>query len=355
MLAETLGDWPIWVRSGVLVTAALLGGYLLRWGIQWLVQWSTPRSRARSVHSLARHVAAPLGWMLSLALIQLVLPAALPEDWLAVSRKGVWVIQILVIAWLAAGMLAVAEETIVSNLGIEQADNLQARKMQTQVRVVRQVAVIAVLFLAVVAVLMNFEPVRMLGTGMLASAGIAGIVLGLAAQRTLSNLIAGFIIAFTQPIRMDDVLIVEGEWGRVEEITLTYVVIRIWDLRRLVVPISYFLDQPFQNWTRTEARILGSVMLFLDYRVSVDEIRAETHRMVSEHPDWDGDVCGVQVVDATDRVVQVRLLVSARDSGSAWNLRCALREHIVAWLVEHHPESLPRTRASLELWTGDSQ
>ncbi len=355
MLVEILGDWPMWARSGLLIMAALFGGYVLRWIIQWLVQWSIPRSRIPWVHSLARHVATPLGWALSLVLMQLVLPFALPEDWLAVGRRGVWVIQILVVAWLIIGVLAVAEEVIVANLGIEQADNLRARTMQTQLRVVRQIIVIAVLFLAAVAVLMNFEPMRLLGTGMLASAGIAGIILGLAAQRTLSNLIAGFIIAFTQPIRLDDVLIVEGEWGRVEEITLTYVVIRIWDLRRLIVPIGYFLDQPFQNWTRTEARILGSVMIFLDYRVSVGEIRKETHRLVSEHPDWDGEVCGVQVVDATPKVVQVRLLVSAQDSGSAWNLRCALREHIVAWLAEHHPEALPRTRAFLEPWPGDPQ
>lgn len=340
--------WPFWARSLTLLTAAIGGGYALRWAIQALVQWSAPRSQARLVNAFGRRAANPLGWLLSLALVQAVLAIAMPAEWLDLARRATWSAQILVLAWFIGRLLLVAEEVIVSRLGVDRADNLEARKIQTQLRVVRQLLVIGVYFLAVVVVLMSFEPLRDLGTGLLASAGIAGIVLGLAAQRTLSNIFAGFLLAFTQPIRMDDVVIVEGEWGRVEEITLTYVVVKIWDLRRLVVPIGYFLDHPFQNWTRTEAKILGSVILFVDYRVPIDSIRAETERIVTGHPEWDGDVCGVQVVDATSSAVQVRLLISANDSGAAWNLRCYLREKIIRWLAEQHPEALPRIRAQLE-------
>ena len=353
MIYELLHTWPMWLRSPALLAAAVVAGFVLRWIIQGLVRWSAPRSQARLVRLLGAHAATPFGWVLSLALIQAVLPLAMPDAWLGPARHAAWVLQLLVLAWFASRVLFVVEELIVSRLGVEKADNLQARKMQTQLRVIRQILVIGVFFIAAVAALMSFEQLRALGTGLLASAGIAGIVLGLAAQRTLSNVLAGFMIAFTQPIRMDDVLIVEGEWGRVEEITLTYVVIRIWDLRRLIVPISYFLDRPFQNWTRQEARILGSVMLFLDYRVPVEALRAETARFVADRAEWDGDVCGVQVIDTTPAVVQVRLLISARDSGSAWDLRCALREHIVTWLAGEYPESLPRTRAYLEPYPGD--
>lgn len=347
-MPEFIVSWPLWARSLTLLGGALAGGYALRWIIQWLLTWSTTRQQAGLVAALRQRAATPLGWVLSVALLYIVLPYALPDRWVDSAQHALWGLQMLLLAWFVGRLLLVAEDRVVTRLGVEKADNLRARKMQTQLKVIRQMLVALVFFLALVVVLMSVDRLRDLGTGLLASAGIAGIVLGLAAQRTLSNVIAGFLIAFTQPIRMDDVLIVEGEWGRVEEITLSYVVIRIWDLRRLIVPISYFLDQPFQNWTRTEARILGAVILFLDYRVPVDELRNETERLVKGHPEWDGDVCGVQVIDTTASALQVRLLISASDSGKAWNLRCDLREGIVRWLAAQHPEALPRMRAYLE-------
>jgi small-conductance mechanosensitive channel len=343
---------PFWAQSVGLLIAALLGGYLLRWMIAGFLRWRATRDQMLLVHSLNRRAAAPLGWVLSIALLYAVLPLAMPPEWIPPARQAAWVLQMLAIAWFVIRLLMVAEDVTVSRLGIEKADNLRARGMQTQLRVMRQVAVLAVLLLATVVILMSFEQLRELGTGLLASAGLAGLVLGLAAQRTLSNLMAGFLVAFTQPIRMDDVVIVEGEWGRVEEITLTYVVIAIWDRRRLIVPISHFLDHPFQNWTRTESKILGSVMLHLDYRVPVDAIRTETKRLVKDHADWDGEVCGVQVVDTTPREITVRVLISAQSSGQAWDLRCFLREHLIAWLAEHHPDALPRTRATIEMEPG---
>jgi small-conductance mechanosensitive channel len=173
-------------------------------------------------------------------------------------------------------------------------------------------------------------------------------VIGFAAQKTLGNLLAGIQIAITQPIRIDDVVVVEGEWGRIEEITLTYVVVRIWDLRRLVLPIGYFLEKPFQNWTRVSADVLGTVYLVVDYTVPVDEIRAQLERIVRESNLWDRKVCGVQVTDASERGIEVRALVSAADSSKAWDLRCEVREKLIAFLQQNYPGSLPRVRAEIQ-------
>ena len=195
---------------------------------------------------------------------------------------------------------------------------------------------------------MHFESFRQLGAGLLASAGVLGIIVGFAAQKTLGNLLAGVQIAITQPIRVDDVVVVEGEWGRIEEITLTYVVVRIWDLRRLVLPISYFIEKPFQNWTRTSASILGTVFLHLDYTVPVGAVREELERLVQQSTYWDGEVVRLHVTNTTERTMELRALVSAANSSDAFELRCELREQLVAFLQAHHPGSLPRLRATVE-------
>jgi len=195
--------------------------------------------------------------------------------------------------------------------------------------------------------LMVFESVRQLGTSILASAGVLGIIVGFAAQKSIATVLAGFQIAMTQPIRLDDVVIVEGEWGRIEEITLTYVVVLIWDQRRLVVPISYFIEKPFQNWTRVSAELLGTIFLYMDYTVPLDKLRAELDRLLAETDMWDKRVKVVQVTDSKERVIEVRVLVSAADASTAWNLRCMLREKLIGYLQRNHPESLPRTRAEL--------
>jgi len=194
---------------------------------------------------------------------------------------------------------------------------------------------------------MTFEKVRQLGTTILASAGIIGIVVGIAAQKTISTFIAGLQIAFTQPIRVDDVVIVENEWGRIEEITLTYVVVKIWDLRRLIVPITYFIEKPFQNWTRVSADLLGSVFVWADYTLPLAELRPAIERLVKDCQDWDGRFWNLQVTDTTDRAMQLRVLVTAADASKAWDLRCELREKLLAFLQQHYPQSLPRVRADL--------
>ncbi|RQW01754.1 mechanosensitive ion channel family protein, partial [candidate division KSB1 bacterium] len=203
---------------------------------------------------------------------------------------------------------------------------------------------VMIIIFAIAMILMTFDKVRQIGVSMLASAGIAGIILGFAAQRSLATLIAGIQIAITQPIRIDDVVIVENEWGRIEEITLTYVVVNIWDQRRLIVPITYFIETPFQNWTRTTAELLGTVFIYADYRLPINALRDELERIVADSPLWDKRLAKVQVTNATDKTMGIRALVSAENSSNAWELRCLVREKLIAFLQRNFPDSLPRVR-----------
>jgi small-conductance mechanosensitive channel len=231
---------------------------------------------------------------------------------------------------------------------IDVADNREARGIYTQVTVLKKIAVGIIALFAIASMLMVFQPVRQLGTAMIASAGVAGIVVGFAAQKSLGTLLAGFQIAMTQPIRIDDVVIVEGEWGRIEEITLTYVVVCIWDLRRLVVPITYFIEKPFQNWTRTSADSLGTVFLHVDYGVPVDAVREELTRILESSPKWDRKVNVLQVTDAKERTLELRALASSSDAGKSWDLRCEVREKLVAFVQKNYPDSLPRLRTTFD-------
>jgi len=201
--------------------------------------------------------------------------------------------------------------------------------------------------LASALMLMMFPKARQAGTTILASAGVIGLVVGMAAQRTIGAFIAGLQIAFTQPIRLDDVVIVENEWGRIEEIALTFVVVKIWDLRRLVVPITYFIENPFQNWTRTTADILGTVFIYVDYTVPIESVRAELKRIAEESQLWDKKVCVLQVTNSSERTVELRALVSAADASTAWSLRCEVREKLLTFLQKNHPDALPKIRAEL--------
>lgn len=255
---------------------------------------------------------------------------------------------LLSIVFSVIRLVYVIEEAILEHYNVHVKDNLRARQIHTQVRILRRLVIVIIVIIGIGAIALSFERFRELGTGILASAGIAGIVIGLAAQKTLGNLLAGIQIAITQPIRLDDVVIVENEWGRIEEITLTYVVVRIWDLRRLVLPISYFIEKPFQNWTRVSADILGTVFIYLDYTVPVDEIRKGLTRLLEDSENWDKKVNSVQVTNTTEQSVEVRALMSAADASLAWNLRCEVREGLVAFLQKNYPEALPRTRVELE-------
>ncbi len=309
------------------------------------------RSRTEFDDAVVAHGRKPSRLILPLLAMHLVRPLALER---LHPPATTWITDVLTIgfiaavAWLLIALVSVIEDVLLSEHRLSQKDNLAARKLYTQVQILKRILTVVVVIVATAAALMTFEKFRQLGTGLLASAGVAGIILGFAAQRTLGNLLAGFQIAISQPIRIDDVLIVEGEWGRVEEITLTYVVLRIWDLRRLIIPISYFIEKPFQNWTRVSADLLGTVYLYLDYGVPVDEIRAELHRLLDGSEDWDRKAEGVQVTNASERTMEVRALMSSSDSGKLWNLRCMVREKLLDHVKAQHPEALPRARALLE-------
>ena len=330
---------------------SLVGLIILGWIIQ-VIFWKFVTSFAGRTSTvlddaLVKHCRRPTGLIFPLILLHLASPTM--RLWLIESIQPLYgrilmILLVLAVAWLLIRLGSVLEEVLLQQYRIDVADNLRARRIQTQVQIIKRIITFLVSILSIGAILMGFEEVRQLGTGILASAGLAGLILGFAAQRTLSNLLAGIQIAFTQPITIDDVVIVEGEWGWIEEITLTYVVVRIWDLRRLILPISYFLEKPFQNWTRTTADILGTVYLYTDYTVPVDAIREELKRIVKDDPNWDGKVASVVVTDSKERCLEIRALVSAAGSGKAWDLRCAVREKLVTFLQQNYPQALPRVR-----------
>ncbi|MDT8389875.1 MAG: mechanosensitive ion channel [Lentisphaeria bacterium] len=306
------------------------------------------RSHSRRCDIILRYARRPA--LLLIPLLAAKMSGSLPRLPDNISQFYTHVINLLLVAsfaYLAINGVRAFKAIIYQAHDVTVADNLKARKITTQVDILVKIAIGIILVIAVSLALMTFQGIRQIGVSILASAGVTGIIVGMAAQKTLSNLFAGVQIAFTQPIRIDDVVIVENEWGRIEEITLTFVVVRIWDLRRLVLPISYFIEKPFQNWTRTSADILGSVFIYTDYTVPVDAIRKETERFVSQSKDWDKQVCVVQVTDSKPAVLELRLLVSAKDASTAWNLRCALREAIIDFIQKNYPESLPRTRAEV--------
>jgi small-conductance mechanosensitive channel len=257
-------------------------------------------------------------------------------------RYGLQLALIAASAWLVVKILFVAEDALFLLLRIDVPDNRRARRLRTQIAIVRRLTAATVTVLALAAMFVTFTPLRTLGTSLLASAGVAGVIVGLAAQTTLTNVFAGLQLVFTDTLRYDDIVVVEGEWGRVEELTLTYVVIHLWDERRLVLPTTYFTKTPFQNWTRTEARVLGSVVLHLDYGAPVAELRKEAHRLVEASPLWDRRDWVLQVVDSTPLSMVVRVLASSADAPSSWDLRCEIREGLIEFLKTHHPEAFPR-------------
>jgi len=281
-----------------------------------------------------------------LALLAAIPWLRLPPEWVSHLAHAVGLALIAAIGWRGIKMVRAVE----SYIGIRhpvQGDNLLSRQLGTQVQVLRHIATFGIVVLTIAIMLMTFPNIRHLGESLFASAGLAAIVGGLAARSTLSNLLAGIQIALTQPIRLEDVVIVEGEWGWIEEIKSTYVVVRIWDLRRMVLPLSYFIEKPFQNWTRQNSNLLGTVFVYADYTVPVEEVRTELRRILESSGMWDGKTWGLQVTNLSERTVELRALMSAPSSPQAWDLRCHVREKLVAFLQLNYPNSLPRTRAEL--------
>jgi len=289
-----------------------------------------------------------------LALVVLALAAAL--RWIPLDpAQAVALNQVLTIAfivllgWIALIAIDLATAVYLRRFQLDSDDNLLARKHVTQVRILKRSVDSLAVVITVSLALMTFEPVRQYGVSLFASAGVAGIVAGLAARPVLSNLLAGVQIAMTQPIRLEDAVTVESEFGWIEEITSTYVVLRLWDLRRMIVPLSYFMEKPFQNWTRQSSELIGAVFLYLDYTTPVERIRERLIEVLKSSSLWDGKVANLQVSDCKTSTIELRALVSARDSGALWNLRCQVREQLIAFLQQQFPNALPRQRTAVEL------
>ena len=341
-----LAGLEAWPAFGVALALAVGGALLLHAAVYGTLRRMPPERLPLRGH-LVRQTRRPMRWALVLGGLRLAvgrLPAEAGLEARAGLESALYIALVVAVAWLLVRAVGAVRLSLGDRLDVQKADNLSERRILTQVGLLQRLITVGIVVVAIGAVLLHFEPVRRIGTGLIASAGVAGIVLGFAAQRVLGNLLAGIQIAITQPIRVDDVVVVEGEWARVEEITLTYVVVRIWDLRRLVLPISYFIETPFQNWTRSSAQVIGTAYLRTDYSVPVDAVRAEVGRIVEASEHFDGEVWRLHVTDLGERGVEVRALMSAANADAAWELRCEVREKLLAWLREHHPEALPRTR-----------
>ena len=239
------------------------------------------------------------------------------------------------------------KQNILKRYDITVEDNLHSRKLHTQINIFEKVVIFIIVLITVASILLSFDGIRQIGIGIFASAGVAGIIIGLSAQKVVGALLAGIQIAITQPFRIDDAVLVENEWGWIEEINLTYVVVRIWDKRRLVLPSTYFLEKPFQNWTRTNADIIGTVFLYTDYTIDFEELRTELTRLLNLSPLWDKNVNVLQVTDSKETTIEIRILVSAKNSPTSWDLRVYIREKMISFIQAKYPDSLPKTRITL--------
>lgn len=357
-LVAGISSHPRRIFFANILTAILYAGRVIAvlWLIFQVIRALEKRMRhwAQSTGSVFNNVMVPLvGQTLRLAVpllaVILLLPLLeLPPEWAWLTQKGFGVLLIVSLAFLIIRGVRTVQNALLREHRMDVADNYTARRIYTQVSVVRKLITTVVIVLGVGSILMMFDTMRQLGTSILASAGIAGIILGFAAQKTLGNLLAGIQIALSQPILIDDVVIVEGEFGRIEDITLTFVAVRTWDLRRLIVPITYFIEKPFQNWSRKSDEILGTVYLYLDYQVPLGELREEVKRLVEKNENWDRKVCGLQVTDTKPNTIEVRVLVSSLNAGKNFDLRCQVREGLIEFLRSRYPESLPRVRIATE-------
>lgn len=344
-------------RNLLLSVGFLTGAVLLGWIAHEILLWVTRRSvrKARSawLKSLPQYVKGPSRLLFPLFFLNLALPSLKLSPYVAefAAHLGT-LLFIAAMAYLCINLIHMLRDLILARHDLAASDNLLARKAYTRIRVLEKSLQLLVAIATVAFMLMTFDGVRQVGVSILASAGIAGIILGLAAQKSLGNLMAGIQIAITQPIRIDDAVFVDGEFGHIEEINLTYVVIRVWDLRRLVVPINWFIDNAFQNWTRTSTDLLGTVELYVDYTIPVEALRAEAKRIVESSDLWNKKAYVFQVTECRPDVLQVRVLASASSAGRLFDLRCFVREKMVEYLHTHHPDSLPRTRNDVRTEAG---
>jgi small-conductance mechanosensitive channel len=332
----------ILVTLGVIV-GALLGGTLVHRILFWVLARATPRDEtrhgARLRQAILRRARAPLGFILPLVAVLMALPdAQIPRSYEQPVEHLTTILTYIAIAWGVSAMLALASDVTLGRFDPASVDNLRARAIETRIFIVNRALNVVVWTIAIAAALMTFPPIRTLGATLLASAGLAGIVAGLAARPVFENLVAGLQIAFAQPIRIDDVVVVQGQQGRIEEISDTFVVVRLVDMRRLIMPLTWFIQNPFENWTRHQSELIGNVLLYAPYAFDVEKVRAALPEILSGSPLWDSHLQNVQVVDATENTIQIRAQFSARNSTDLWDLRCLVREKLVA-LIGSRPSA----------------
>ena len=334
--------------SGILIVSGFAAGWILYFVILFLIKRRGAVS-SKLLKVNLEHLKGPLRFLMPALCIAGVIPLSrLTEEMKGGVNRFMQILLIALFGWVAVKIVYIFRDALLRRYDIDIRDNVHARSMHTQMQMIANIIVVVIVVLTVSFILMSFSGIRHIGVSILTSAGIIGVVVGFAAQKTLGNFIAGIQIAIAQPIRLDDVVIIENEWGWIEEITLTFVVVRIWDLRRLVVPISYFLEKPFQNWTRTSADLLGSVFIYTDYTVPTEEVRNELTRILESSSKWDKKVNVLQVTNATEKTVELRALMSAKDSPTAWGLRCEVREKLLEFLQKRFPECLPRIRVEMD-------
>jgi small-conductance mechanosensitive channel len=351
-LLEYINNTPVYVQMLIAFGFALLIATVVVVILYPTLRASARKTKSFTLEAFAKRTRTTVFWLLAMLLTFWFwtsihgsidtdnLPFYLPEA-LYLPRTLGYIFGGLFLTRLTL----VTADTIRHRYNMDDAHNLRERKILTQLQYIQRIASIIIFIVVASFILLQFDGMRNLGAGILSTAGVGGIIIGLAAQKSIANLLAGFQIAFTQPIRLDDVLIVEGEYGTVEEITLTYVTLKLWDQRRLIVPLNYFIDHHFQNWTRYNSELMGSVFLHLDYTFPVDKLRAEVERYLPTQELWDQRVSSVAVTDTTDRVIVVRILVSSNNAGNTFTLRCNTREHLLVWIRENYADKLPMTRS----------
>ncbi|MHA7829860.1 MAG: mechanosensitive ion channel family protein [Flagellimonas sp.] len=344
-------------ESLIYLGVALVVLIILYWGTSVLMKRLGKNPKYLLPKSAFKRLAKPL----VLIFVSVLLRLKALRDLLNLEDAGFWfkkastILFIFAMAWAMIALLKIIKKAVIQNYDIGEVDNLKARKVYTQFTILERIFIFIIILLATGFVLMSFEEIREVGISIFASAGVAGIIIGFSAQQFIGTILAGIQIAIAQPIKLDDVVIVEGEWGRIEEITLTYVVVSIWDKRRLIVPTPYFINQPFQNWTKTSSELMGTVFLYVDYNIPFDKIRKEQTRILNNTDLWDGKVDVVQVTDTKPNYVEIRSLMSAKDSPTAWDLRVHVREKLIVFLQENYPESIARTtRLTVEQKNGNN-
>jgi small-conductance mechanosensitive channel len=351
-ISELLRQYKLqpFVWDIILISTAVLLGLFIK-AVLFIIYKLQPKDRVgySMFFSVVKNLGGPINFFLPLVLLNFVQPFLRMEPYfLKVISRSVEILLIISFSWILLRSIHVVQDYIYYKYDISKTDNLRERKIRTQLQFVRQFLKGLIVLLAIAAVLLTFSAMRKIGTGLLTGVGIGGIIVGFAAQRSLGNILAGFQIAFTQPIRIDDAVLVENEFGYIEEITLTYVVVRIWDDRRLVLPINYFIEKPFQNWTRTSTAMLGAVLLYTDFRMPIEPLRRELNRLLNNNPFWDKRVGSIQVTNVTEKTMELRVLLSGPNSGTLFDLRCFVRENLLRFINDNYPEHLPKTRAFLE-------